>query len=60
MFITLRLISLAFCYKDGDPNNKALETELGSREKYYRIVETPTVLEFLYDCILFLPLLSVF
>jgi len=46
MFITLRLISVGFCYKDGDPDYKAAEEELGTREKYYRVVERPSVLEF--------------
>eukprot|EP00350_Pseudokeronopsis_sp_OXSARD2_P011365 CAMPEP_0170566792 /NCGR_PEP_ID=MMETSP0211-20121228/80064_1 /TAXON_ID=311385 /ORGANISM="Pseudokeronopsis sp., Strain OXSARD2" /LENGTH=158 /DNA_ID=CAMNT_0010888061 /DNA_START=212 /DNA_END=688 /DNA_ORIENTATION=+ len=42
MFITLRLISVGFCYKDGETK----EEELGQREKYHRIVETPSLLEY--------------
>jgi len=38
MFITLRLISLAFCYKDGDPKNEKAG-DLSEREKSLKIVE---------------------
>mmetsp|Transcript_39240 Transcript_39240/g.37652 ORF Transcript_39240/g.37652 Transcript_39240/m.37652 type:complete len:359 (+) Transcript_39240:283-1359(+) len=47
MFITLRLISVGFCYKDGDLDFKKAEEELSEREKYHRIVETPSLLEFM-------------
>ncbi len=47
MFIVARLMSLAFCYRDGSTEVKDPETSLNRRQNYYKVVEKPTLLEYL-------------